>query len=255
MSFDVSATAYDRFMGRYSRPLAGLFAAAADLPGTGRVLDVGCGTGALTAVLADRFGEAAVAGVDPSTSFVAATARRLPEAEIRHGSAERLPFADDTFDAALAQLVVHFMADPISGVREMVRVTRPGGVIALCVWDFAGGRAPQSLFFQALRALVPEADDESGRPGAADGDLAMLLSRVGCVQITSGEVTVEVSHETFEDWWSPYTLGVAPPGRQLAALGDAERAEVRRLCRERLPAAGFTLTATAWTARGVVPGD
>src|SRR6478609_1938776 len=180
MSFDVAAEAYDRFMGRYSRPLAELFVESARLPPDGRALDVGCGPGALTEQLAARFGETEVAGVDPSESFVAAAAARHPWADIRHGVAEHLPFDDDTFDATLAELVVHFMTDAAAGAREMVRVTRAGGVVAACVWDFAGGRAPQTLFFTALGAVVAGIDDETNRVGARSGDLGALLTEAGC---------------------------------------------------------------------------
>src|SRR5690606_15706796 len=136
MSFDVAADAYDRFMGRYSQPLGELFVEVARLPTHGRVLDVGCGPGALTAALAQRYGQSAVVGVDRSESFIAAASARLPLADIRHGTAAHLPFAENAFDAVLAQLVVHFMTDAEAGVAEMTRVTRPGGVIALSVWDF-----------------------------------------------------------------------------------------------------------------------
>ena len=140
MSFDVAAEAYDRFMGRYSRRSPSSSSKARRLPPEGRALDVGCGPGALTEQLAARFGETEVAGVDPSESFVAAAAARHPWADIRHGVAEHLPFDDGTFTATLAELVVHFMTDAAAGAREMVRVTRPGGVVAACVWDFAGER-------------------------------------------------------------------------------------------------------------------
>src|ERR1700729_1943675 len=135
-------------MGRYSEPLAVQFA---DLAGIGRgqrVLDVGCGPGALTAELVSRAGADAVSAVEPSASFAAAVRERLPGADIRLAAAERLPFATDIFDAALAQLVVHFMADPVAGLREMARVTRPGGVVAACVWDHAGGRGPLAAFWR-----------------------------------------------------------------------------------------------------------
>jgi ubiquinone/menaquinone biosynthesis C-methylase UbiE len=251
MSFDVAAEAYDRFMGRFSRPLATLFADAARLPREGRVLDVGCGPGALIAELSARFAPDQVAGVDPSDSFVATAHARFPWADIRHGTAEELPFDDDTFDAGLAQLVVHFMTDATAGVREMMRVTRPGGVIAACVWDFAGHRAPQSVFFQALGSVVHGVDDETRRAGAREGDLAALLSRAGCSDVSDTELSVSVDYATFDEWWEPYTLGVAPAGRQLAMLSDADRERVRLHCRELLPTAPFTVTATAWSARGL----
>ena len=255
MSFDVAAEAYDSFMGRYSRPLAALFVESARLPSTGRALDVGCGPGALTEELARRFGETEVAGVDPSESFVAAATARHPWADIRHGFAEQLPFDDAIFDAALAELVVHFMTDAATGIREMVRVTRPGGVVAACVWDFAGGRAPQSLFFAALGSVVTGIDDESHRVGARKGDLGGLLRDAGCTAVEETELTVETVYPAFDEWWTPYTYGVSPAGSQLAALPDLERDEVRARCAELLPRAPFTISATAWSARGEVPSS
>ena len=134
MGFDVTADAYDRFMGRFSEPLAELFVEWADVRPGQRALDVGCGPGALTARLVERVGLGSVAALDPSDSFVAAARGRFPDLDVRRAAAEQLPYPDDTFDAALAQLVVHFMKDPVAGVREMARVTRPGGVVAACVW-------------------------------------------------------------------------------------------------------------------------
>ena len=125
MSFNVSADAYLRFMGRYSEPLSAQFADLAGVRGGQRVLDVGCGPGALTAELVSRADAGAVSAVEPSASFAAAARDRLPGVDIRQSSAEQLPFPDAGFDAALAQLVVHFMADPVTGLREMGRVTRP----------------------------------------------------------------------------------------------------------------------------------
>ncbi|MCH6231030.1 class I SAM-dependent methyltransferase [Microbacterium sp. CFH 31415] len=253
MSFDVAAEAYDRFMGRYSTPLAETFAEWARLPGHGRALDVGCGPGALLAVLSRRFGPDEVAGVDPSESFVAAAHDRHPWADVRHGMAEALPFEDDTFDAALASLVVHFMTDAAAGAREMVRVTRPGGVVAACVWDFPGRRAPQSTFFSALSAVVEGIDDETDRVGAASGDLVALLRGAGCTEVEESELSVAVDYAGFDEWWEPYTLGVSPAGRQLQALSEEQRGLVRERCVESMPAGPFTVTATAWAARGVVP--
>ncbi len=141
MGFDVAAEAYDQYMGRYSRLLSPQMADLAGVRRGQRVLDVGCGPGALTAELVTRLGAAAVAAVDPSEPFVAAARDRHPGVEVLRASAEQLPFADRTFDAALAQLVVHFMSDPVAGLVEMARVTRPGGVVVACVWDHAGDRA------------------------------------------------------------------------------------------------------------------
>jgi SAM-dependent methyltransferase len=251
MSFDVTAEAYDRFMGRYSAPLAEVFADFAQLPEGGRALDVGCGTGALTSVLARRYGESEVAAVDPSSSFVTAVTKRFPWADVRHGHGEDLPYDDHIFAATLAELVVHFMTDPGAGISEMRRVTRPGGVVAACVWDFPGGRAPQSRFFAALREVTGSADDESDRAGAGPGQLAALLAAAGCTDVTEGEVSVTQAFDGFDEWWEPYTLGVAPAGRQLAALEDPERERVRAAARALFPPGPFTVEVTAWAARGI----
>ncbi len=139
MSFAVPAEAYDAFMGRYSMQLASGFAAFAGIEPGHRVLDVGCGPGALVAELVRRLGANAVAAADPSEPFVTAARQRHPGVDIRLAAAEELPFPDNAFDAALAQLVVHFMTDAVAGVAEMARVTRPDGVVAACVWN---GRQP-----------------------------------------------------------------------------------------------------------------
>src|SRR5919106_2755860 len=158
MSFDVPPDAYGRFMGRFSEPLADAFVDLVQ-PRTGmRVLDVGCGPGALTARLAARLGQEAVAAIDPSPSFVDAVRTRLPHIDVRQSTAEQLPFADNEFEVCLAQLVVHFMTEPVTGIAQMARVTKPGGTIGACVWDHAGERGPLSLFWRAVREFDPSAD-------------------------------------------------------------------------------------------------
>jgi SAM-dependent methyltransferase len=250
MSFAVSADAYAAFMGRFSEPLAPLFA---DLAGAGigagqRALDVGCGPGALTAELARRLGPAAVWAVEPSESFARAAARREPAAWVGQAAAEHLPFPDDVFDLAAAQLVVHFMTDPVDGLREMGRVTRPGGLVAACVWDHAGGRGPLSAFWQAALELDPAARDESALAGAREGHLAELFRQAGLGPARSAALTVTSRYASFDDWWQPYTLGVGPAGAHLASLAPERRAELRERCRPRLPAGSFEITAAAWAA-------
>jgi SAM-dependent methyltransferase len=250
--FAVGADAYDRFMGRYSVPLAPRFADFARLAPGQRVLDVGCGPGALTAELVRRLGgPAAVTAVDPSEPFVAAVRERHPGVVVQRSAAEELPFPDHAFGAALAQLVVHFMSDPVTGLREMGRVTRPGGVVAACVWDHAGGRGPLSPFWEAAHRLDPHVEDESQLAGAREGHLGELLAAAGLHEIEEGAVSVAVEHPTFEDWWEPFTLGVGPAGAYVAGLDRARRDRLRDLCRELLPAAPFVLTARAWAARAL----
>ncbi|GAB3391075.1 hypothetical protein GCM10027568_16080 [Humibacter soli] len=251
MSFDVDANSYARFMGRYSEPLAALMIAAV-APLHGRALDVGAGTGAVTAILARSIGPEHVSAVDPSPSFVAAMRRRLPGVDVRQAAAEDLPFADDTFDLTVAQLVVHFMSDPAAGLTEMARVTVPGGALAASVWDFAGGRAPLSLFWRIARELDPDAVDESGLAGAREGDLVELLHAAGLGQVRGGELTIEVPYADPDDWWQPYTLGVGPAGAYVARLEDTHREALRRRAVSQLGDGPGTITATAWFAAGIV---
>ena len=251
MAFNVAPEAYDRFIGRYSRLLSAQLAELAGVRGGQRVLDVGCGPGALTAELVKRLGPGAVTAVDPSEPFVAAARARNPGVTVLQASAELLPFPDRTFDTALAQLVVHFMSDPVAGLTEMARVTRRHGVVAACVWDHAGGQSLLSLFWQAARELDPEVDDESGLAGTREGHLAELFEAAGLREIEDTVLSVSVEHPSFEEWWEPFTGGVGPAGSFVAGLDAERQARLREICRSRLPVAPFVLTARAWAARGL----
>lgn len=252
MSFDVAADAYDRFMGRYSIQLAPQMADLASVRPGQRVLDVGCGPGSLTSELVSRVGPSAVSAVDPSEPFVAAARTRNPGVEVLQASAEGLPFPDRTFDAALAQLVVHFMSDPVAGLAEMARVTRRDGVVAACVWDHAGGQGPLRVFWEAAHALDPTVRDESRLAGAREGHLAELLGSAGLRQIEETVISATLEHPSFDEWWEPYTRGVGPAGSYVASLDAERQVELRETCRSLLPRAPFVLTARAWAARGLV---
>ena len=251
MSFAVEADAYDRFMGRYSDVLAPQFADLAGVSTGQRVLDVGCGPGALTAELVRRLGASSVASVDPSDHFVTAARERHPGVSVHRASAELLPFPDEAFDATLAQLVVHFMADPVVGLREMRRVTRRDGVVAACVWDHGGGHGPLTVIWDAARELDPDVEDESQLPGAREGHLEELFHTAGLRKTEATGLTIHVEHPSFDDWWEPFTLGVGPAGRYTAALDPKRQAELRERCRDMLPAGGFAVTARAWAVRGL----
>ena len=252
MSFTVAAEAYDRFMGRYSVPLAPQLADFAGVVAGQRVLDVGCGPGALTAELVSRLGSDAVSAVDPSEPFVAAVRNRHPGVSVQRAAAEQLPFEDRSFDAALAQLVVHFMADPVAGLREMARVTLVRGVVAACVWDHAGGQGPLSVFWNGAREFDPKVEDESRLAGARQGHLAELFASAGLHDIEEASLSVRVEHPSFDEWWEPFTLGVGPAGSYTARLDGTAQSRLRELCREKLPSGPFVLTARAWAARGIV---
>ncbi len=252
MSFEVGADAYATFMGRFSTPLASLFVDAVGVAPGQSALDVGCGTGALTEVLVERLGLPQVSAVDPSQSFVAVMQERFPPMDVRRAAAESLPHDSATFDVTLAQLVVHFMTDPVAGIREMGRVTRPGGIVAATVWDFAGRTDPLAAFWAAVRSIDPQAPDESHRPGVREGHLAELFVHAGLDESTSTAITFEIRHDSFDHWWQPFTLGVGPAGAYVATLSDAGRDGLRERCRSMLPDGPFATSARAWTVWATV---
>jgi len=253
--FDTSADKYDRFMGRYSSKLAPALADAAGVTAGMRALDVGCGPGVLTSVLSATLGEDHVAAIDPAEKFFEECRRLHPGADVRRGDAEELPWADDEFDAALACLVVAFMSDADAGTREMARVTKPGGTVAACMWDLAGGGMTMlKIFWEAYEAVAPGSKRAERRVGTRPGDIAGLLSRAGCEDILDGSLTVSVDHETFDDFWTPFTLGVGPAGSALTEMSEEDQTSIKEKCRAALPEAPFSLDATAWFARGTVPG-
>lgn len=238
-------------MGRYADPLAEVFAAFTGVAAGDEVLDVGCGPGALTAHLLSV--GAAVSAVDPSPPFVDAIRARFPDVDVRQGIAEELPYEGATFDAALAQLVVHFMSDPVAGIGQMARVTRRGGVVAACVWDGpTGALAP---FWDAVHVIDPDAEDEALLSGAHRGHLTELFEAAGLRDVEEDSIAVDVVHPTFAEWWEPYTYGVGPAGDYVQRLDDDGRQRLESVARERLGSGPFTVTATAWAARAEARRD
>ena len=254
MEFTAAAEKYDRFMGRYTRTLAPALVEAAGVRDGMRVVDVGCGPGGLTDVLAGRVGEDRVAAIDPAPQFVAACGARHPAADVREGVAETLPWHDDTFDAALSCLVIGFMRDADQGVRVMARVTRPGGLVAACMWDIPGGGMTMlSTFWRAARRVDPQVAGEQHMAGVSRGDIADRFRRAGLQDVEDGELEASADYESFEDFWTPFTFGVGPAGGYLVSLPAEQQERVREACRDALPAGAFSLTARAWYARGTAP--
>lgn len=253
MTFEVSGDAYDRFVGRYARKLAPVFADFAGVRAGLSALDVGCGSGLLTEELARRLGAESVAGIDPSP-LLEACRERVPGADLRSGSAEELPWADDSFDAALAQLVIHFMSDPAAGLREMARVVRPGGVVSACSWDFGEGMVLLGTFWKAAGAVDHDAPSEErlfGRPA----ELLELWQSQGLEQVEVEGLEVSARYADFDELWETFLLGVGPSGNYATSLDEDRRKKVREELRRRLgePAGSFTLPARAWAAGGRVP--
>jgi SAM-dependent methyltransferase len=249
MSFEVPAESYLQFMGRFSEPLGQQFLAYAALPDGGRVLDVGCGPGVLTRLLVDRPGAGPVSAIDPSPPFVEANRALFPGLDVRQGAAEALPYDDGTFDASVAGLVVHFMTDPAGGLREMGRVTRPGGVVAATVWDHSGGGSPLSLFWEAASDIDPAAPQEGALPGTSDGHLTALATEAGLDDVESSALTVHVRFTSYDEWWAPYLLGVGPLGAYVGTLSDEHRQRLYDRCVALLPEPPFDQAATAWVVR------
>ncbi len=250
--FVVPAAGYDRLMGRYLPTLAPAFADAAGVRAGMRVLDVGCGPGGLTTELVARVGADAVAAIDSSPPFVRACQERNPGADVREGVAEALPFDDGTFDVTVSSLVVGFLDDAETAGREMLRVTRAGGVVAGCFWDRDGMPALRT-FWRAAASLDARVDGDPRRLGDDEGDIAGLLARAGAVAIEQGMLPAEGVYADFDDWWEPFTLGVGPAGAYVRTLDDDRRAELRLAAHEALgrPVGPFTQQARAWYARGV----
>jgi SAM-dependent methyltransferase len=253
MTFSVDAESYDAYMGRYSSRLAPPFADFAGIGPGQRVVDVGCGPGALTAELAARAGAAQVAAADPSASFVSACSERLPGVDVRNSAGEQLPWAEDTFDAALAQLVLPFMGDAPAAVREMARVVRRGGTVAACTWDYGGEMQMLRTFWDAARAQRPDAVTEAQASRYGDPDaLAGLWRAAGLAGVRTDALTVSAPYEDFDDYWRPFLTGTGPGGRYCVSLSDSDRAALRDECDRRLgrPRRPFMLSARAWTVRG-----
>lgn len=254
--FEASGERYDAFMGRYSERLAPLLLAGSGLIRGQSAIDVGCGPGSLTSVLAARLDPTAVAAVDPSASFVKACVERLPGVEVRLGRAEALPFPDRAFDAAFAQLVLHFTSDPELAASEMRRVVRPGGTVSACVWDFAGGMQMLRAFWDAALAVDRDAPDEAttmrfGRPG----EIADLFGGAGLIEIAETVLEVECTYGDFDELWSGFMQGIGPAGTYCVALPPQRREALRGELFDQLgaPSGPFSLTAKARSVRGEVP--
>ena len=251
MTFDVSGDAYDNFMGRYARELAPVFADFAGVR-SGTALDVGCGSGILTEELASRLGAENVAAADPSP-LVTPAASRVPGADVRKAAAEALPWPEASFDAALAQLVLHFLEDPVAGLVEMRRVTRPGGVVAASSWNF-GEMLLLATFWKAARSVVPAAPAETLEMESLDA-FADLARQAGLSEVHGQALDVSTRYESFDELWGSFQHSVGPAGQFCASLDPQTRDAIRDEYQRRVgePDGSFTLTAQAWALRGRVP--
>lgn len=256
--------AYEWFLGRWTERLAKVFADFADLPGDGTVADIGCGTGALAAEVARRHTGRHVIGVDASERYLefARTHREAPNLDFQHGDAAKLPFADGALSSALGQLVLNFVPDPLAVVREMARVTRPGGVVAAAVWDFCGGLVYQRIFWDTAAGIDPSAGAARDRlfshPLAAPDGLERLWISAGISDVESASLTIRMDYANFDDYWDPLLGGQGPVGVYVAGLDGEMRARLRASVRAAFltgrPDGPRSLAATAWAVRGYSRG-
>lgn len=248
---------YERYMGKWSQLVADVFLDWIAVPPRQRWLDVGCGSGAFTGILIGREQPASVHGIDPSEEQLAFARARpgLQAADFRIGDAMALPFADDAFDAAVMPLVIFFVPDPVLGVAEMVRVVRPGGLVAAYAWDMDGGGFP----YEVLLAEVRGSGVSSPKPPSPDASrleaMRALWSGAGLQAVDTRRITVHRSFADFEDFWA--TALCAPSlGRTLAEMDTDRLAAIRARVQARLvPAAdgSITLSAHANAVKGTVP--
>jgi len=256
-----TAEAYERFMGRWSRQLARLLVRFAGVQDGDDVLDVGSGTGALAAAIAAVAPTSRIVGIDVAAPYVTFAQARETSGLVRFevGDAQHLRFADGAFDRTLSLLNLNFIPDADQAVREMVRVTRPGGSVVAAVWEYGHGMEMLRVFWDAVVALCPAMDsrDERHMPFCRSGELAALWRTCRLADVSDERLTIEMRFPSFDDYWSPFLEGQGPAGAYVATLPATDRERLRRALQRRLIGDGvdrpIALGGRAWAVRGVVP--
>lgn len=253
--------AYERFMGRWSRKLAPLLVQFAGVLDGEGVADIGSGTGALTAAVVATAPSSRVFGVDQSKPYVAYAQAHHRGERVRFevADAQHLHFANASFDRTLSLLILNFIPEPEQALKEMVRVTRPGGTIATAVWDYGEGMKMLRVFWDEAVALNPAADakDERHMPLSRSGELSGNWRRHGLENVSAEALTIETRFSSFDDYWSPFLERQGPAGAYVATLSAYDREQLRVNLRRRLLGEGadrpIVLGARAWAVRGTVP--
>jgi ubiquinone/menaquinone biosynthesis C-methylase UbiE len=249
--FGGSSDAYDRFMGRYSTPLAVQFADFAGVAAPQRTLDVGAGTGALTDELVRRLDENSVAAAEPSTDYAATLRNRFPGLDVREAPAEELPWENGRFDTALAQLVVVFLNDAPGAVRELARVTRPGGVVATCMWEVDGVEMMKAL--NEIRQRLSPGGPIPATDYRDEASLRTLFEEAGLQEVETTRIEVSVEYETVDELWEPAIHVGGPGGPAVDTFSPEQLAAGRQIFEEALgsPTGRYSLTGLAAAVRGI----
>jgi SAM-dependent methyltransferase len=252
---------YERFMGRWSRLLAPQYIAFAGIRNGERVLDVGTGTGSAASTLGAAIPASEIVGIDPSEAFVAYAKSNTPSERVRFevGDAQALRHKDGAFDQTMSLLVMNFIPDHEKAIGEMRRVTRPGGAVSACVWDYNAGMEMLRFFWDEVVALDPaaEAKDERHMKLTREGQLGALWRKAGLTEVREHPLTIEQRYASFADYWTPFLKGTGPGGAYVASLSKERRRQLEARLQKRLlgdrPDGPFTLKARAWCVRGRVP--
>ncbi len=255
-----SSNAYEQYVGRWSRQVAARFLDWLDLPEDLAWADVGCGTGALLSTILTRAAPASVTGIDPSNGFVSHARDRIrdPRARFLIGDAAHLPWTASSLDATVSGLVLNFVRDPDAMTREMARVTKPGGWVAIYVWDYAGGMQMMRYFWEAAIAESPQdarLDQAERFPLCQPGPLQALFERHQLKSVTVQALEIPTVFQSFDDYWQPFLGKTGPAPTYLASLSDDARQRIRVALESRLaPIQGrpIELSARAWAVRGIV---
>ena len=248
-------------MGQWSRRLAPSLVKFAGVRDGESILDIGSGTGALAFAIAEAAPAARITGVDPAAPYVAFAQSQVTSDRIRFvvGDAQALQLADRSFDRVLSLLVMNFIPDPAKALREMVRVTRPDGVVAAAVWDYDEGMQMLRIFWDEAVASDPSiaARDERHMPLCRRGQLAALWRAQGLLQVEEEPLTIDMVFTSFDAYWTPFLGGQGPAGAYVAHLPEPSRDALRLRLRKRLLGGGadgpITLKARAWAVKGSVP--
>lgn len=255
-----SGVAYERFMGRWSRAIARDFVTWLDVASGAHWLDVGCGTGALSATILELADPASVTGIDPSEAFVATAREQVddPRASFLHAGIDSLPTPESGFDVVVSGLVLNFIPDPGTAVATMASRLNPGGQVAAYVWDYVAGMEFLRYFWDEAVEIAPEAHqlDEGRRFSISRPEaLTATFEAAGMVGIETRALEIETHFRDFADYWQPF-LGKTGPGPALvASLDETRREALRARLEHRLrsaPDGSIRLRARAWGIRGMV---